>query len=290
MKTSFLKRASGLLRLRIAFLTAFSSVAGGLLAPDRSVPGAALAGFSVLILSSGASALNQYQERSIDARMERTRQRPLPSGAVAPRQALFLSLALMGAGLALLACFGNSVALLLGVIALLWYNVLYTGLKRVTPFAAVPGAIVGVIPPAIGWSFPGSALSDPRLFAVCFLFFLWQVPHFWLQVLHHGDEYERAGLPSLTRVLSRRSIARITFAWICSSAVAGLLLPLYGAIHSPVLSFLLIPAAFLIFIQGFRIIRSRERPVFLSSAFRTVNFYLLIVIFLLSLDGLLLMS
>jgi protoheme IX farnesyltransferase len=264
-------------------------VAGSLLAPDRSLATTALAGLAVFILSTGASALNQYQDRSVDALMERTRQRPLPSRSVTPGQALFLSLTLIATGLALLTRFGNTGAMLLGALALLSYNALYTGLKRVTAFAAVPGAIVGMIPPAIGWSMTGSALSDPRLFAVCFLFFLWQVPHFWLQVLHHGAEYERAGLPSLTRIFSNRSIARITFAWICSSAAAGLLLPLFGAMQSPSLSFLLIPAAVFMNVKGFTIISSGPKSSVVLSAFRTVNGYMVVVISLLSLDGLLLM-
>lgn len=282
---NFIKRSVVLCRLPIALFTAYSAVSGHLLGPHPSSAGGVLIALSVFLLAAGASALNQYQDRDIDALMERTRQRPLPAGDIPPRRALFFSLMLIAAGSALLLFSDHRVPALLGMTALLWYNGIYTGLKRLTAFAAVPGAVVGMIPPAIGWSSAGGTLADPRLLAVCFLFFMWQVPHFWLQVLHHGEEYERAGLPSLTRMLNKTGMARMTFVWICSAAVSGLLLPLYGTIQSPALSFLLIPGAALIILRGLKLMTAEWTPVLMLSAFRTMNIYIIIVMSILSLES-----
>ena len=273
-----------LCRTPLSLFAACSAGAGFLLGPHQSAARALLPVTAVFLLACGASALNQYQEQDIDAKMERTRGRPLPSGVISRRQAAASSSALIVGGLSLLAFTGSMAAATLGVFAVLWYNGAYTRLKRITAFAAVPGAVVGMAPPAIGWVASGGDAADRRLFAVCFLFFLWQVPHFWLQVLHHGEEYEQAGLPSLTQVLTKRQLARVTFVWLCAAAAAGLLLPLYGAVTSPVLSYSLLPPAAWIVLQGLRIMNEHGAPKRSLSAFRHLNVYIVFVMVLLSVE------
>jgi protoheme IX farnesyltransferase len=274
---AFLKHAAAICRAPIALFAACAAVTGYLLAPQRSLPSGVATALAVFILAAGASALNQYQERDIDARMERTRRRPLPAGIISPSRALSIALLLIFAGLSMLALAAGKGPAFLGMIALLWYNGAYTYLKRLTAFAAVPGAIVGMIPPVIGWTAAGGRLADPRLLVVCLLFFLWQVPHFWLQVLHHGEEYEQAGLPSLTTVLGKRQIARITFTWICSTAVTSLLLPLYGNLMSPLLYCPLLIAAVWMIVKDVNLMTARRTPALSRAAFRQLNIFIFIV-------------
>ncbi len=280
-----LKHISALCRLPIAVMTGLSAFAGCMLASSRPSLYALSVAAAVLVLAAGASALNQVQERDIDARMARTRNRPLPAGLISPAHALAVALVLMTAGSVMLAAFGTE-PLILGIIALVWYNGVYTPLKRITAFAAVPGGFVGMIPPAIGWCAAGGSISDPRLLAVGFFFFLWQVPHFWLQLLHHGEEYESAGLPSLTARLGKSAVCRLTHAWICAAAVSAFLLPLYGVMHSQRIYVLLVPAAAIVIVAGFRLLISLNSTR-AHVAFRLINGYLLLVISLLSLEGLL---
>ncbi len=286
MKTmTKLKIAVLLCRAPIAFFAAYSALTGYLLAGGRSLLVGALIALAVFALAAGASALNQYQEREIDALMERTRRRPLPARAIRPSRALFIAVMLIAAGLMLLYGAGGGTPALLCILAVVWYNGVYTGLKRVTAFAAVPGAVVGMVPPAIGWTSAGGRTDDPRLFAVCLLFFIWQVPHFWLQVLHHGEEYQRAGLPSLTAALDKKSIARITFAWICSASAASLLLPLYGNLTAPILYVPLLFSAVWITARGAGLLTGHQTPSPVLAAFRQMNIFILIVMSLLSADG-----
>jgi protoheme IX farnesyltransferase len=280
----FFKHAAALCRAPIAFFGAYAAIAGYLLAPHPApLPGLVCA-VGVFVLAGGASALNQYQERHIDARMERTRHRPLPSRVITSFQALFIALSLIIVGLALLHFGAGTTPFLLGLTAILWYNGFYTYLKRVTAFAAVPGAVVGMVPPAIGWSAAGGDLTDPRLPIICVLFFMWQVPHFWLQVLHHGEEYERAGLPALTQVFGKNQLSRIAFSWICSVVTASLLLPLYGNLTSPVLFCPLLVAAVWLIIQSSGLVTGRRSPTLLLSSFRRLNIFIFIVMSLLSAD------
>jgi protoheme IX farnesyltransferase len=174
-------------------------------------------------------------------------------------------------------------ASVLGVLALFWYNGVYTYLKKKTAFAAVPGAAVGMVSPAIGWVSAGGDLFDPRIAAVCFIFFMWQIPHFWLLLLNHGKEYEQAGLPSLTRVMSKPQIGRVTFAWIVAAAIAGLSLPLYGSIRSPAY-LLLIPCAGWIIWSGRMLTGKRPAGPLSPGLFKKINIYLFLIMSLLSLE------
>jgi protoheme IX farnesyltransferase len=274
-----------LCRIYVSLFAACSAATGYFLAPDHHISGALAPVAAVFLLACGASALNQYQERETDAKMERTRRRPLPSGVLTPKQALSFSLALIIAGLALLASAGGIKVFFPGLVAILWYNGFYTYLKKVTAFASVPGAAIGMIPPAIGWVSAGGKIIDIRLAAICLIFFLWQIPHFWLLLLNHGEEYERAGLPSLTRVMSKTQIARVTFAWIVSATIAGLALPLYGSVRTPLVFFSFVfSAAWLIWNER-SLTGQQPLPFPARVLFRNINIYLFLIMFLLSIEN-----
>ena len=276
-----------LCRVPISLFAAASTATGFFLVPHCRVAGAFETAFAVYLLACGASALNQYQERDLDAMMERTCKRPLPTGCIAASHAFVLSLALVVSGSAILAYSGGARSALLGIFALLWYNGIYTSLKKTTAFAAVPGAVVGMVPPAIGWVAAGGAPFDARIVGICFVFFMWQIPHFWLLLLNHGEEYEQAGLPSLTRVMSKPQIGRVTFAWIVAAAIAGLSLPLYGSMRSPIVYIVLVVNAGWIIWSGRTLAEKRTTGPLSPVLFRKINYYLLLVLSLLSFENIL---
>ena len=274
-----------LCKVPISLAAACSAATGYLLAPVPHRASTAISLAGVFLLACGAAALNQVQEQDIDRKMERTRSRPLPSGLITPLHAVAVSLLLVTAGLFLIFTAAGWIAARFGLLAVLWYNGVYTFLKRITAFASVPGALVGAIPPAIGWVSAGGSFIDPRLLALGFIFFMWQVPHFWLLILRHGREYENAGLPSLTRVMGRDQIARITYIWIVASTIASLALPLYGSVRSPVVYFLFIPPAVWLIWSG-RSLTGKQTLLSPSPLlFRKINIYLFIMMSLLSLES-----
>ncbi|HAR45796.1 MAG TPA: protoheme IX farnesyltransferase [Nitrospiraceae bacterium] len=276
-----------LLRPSVSLFAALSTAAGALLHFRGEVGPALVASSAVFLLAAGASGLNQYQERELDAMMERTRHRPLPSGSMTPARALIISCALLASGLVLLIPAGGSSAVLLGVAAIVWYNGVYTFLKRKTAFAAVPGALVGALPPAIGWIAAGGSLFDGQLVLLCLFFYLWQIPHFWLLVLRYGEQYEAAGLPSLRRVFREGQLARLTLVWTVAAAASALLLPLAGLVRSPALSLPLGAVVLLIIMSGIGSYIRRVLPGAQSKAFRRINGFVLIVTLILALDGIL---
>lgn len=277
------KSFSVLCRATISIFAASSAVTGYLLAPSFEPATLAVLCAGVLLLASGASALNQFQERDIDALMDRTRHRPLPTGIMTPRHALVASLLLIASGLVLVTMVGAGAAIL-GASAVLWYNGLYTPLKRRTAFAAVPGALVGVAPPAMGWLAGGGNWQDPKLFAIAMLFFLWQVPHFWLLLIRDRDGYARAGLPELTGILPRTRLPGIVVLWTACAGAATFALPLYGVVASPAVSFALPVLALATTAPGLTMLRASADAAAARIAFRSINLFLAALMFLLSID------
>lgn len=104
----------------------------------------------IFLLASGASAFNQYQEWAYDEMMDRTRRRPIPSRRISPAEGLRIALIGIAGGLVILMYESTGLCLILGVFNLIWYNGVYTPLKRITAFAVVPGALTGVIPIFMG--------------------------------------------------------------------------------------------------------------------------------------------
>ena len=275
-----------LCKIKISFFAALSAAAGYCVASARLSTQMVLPVLGVFILACGSSALNQFQEKDIDALMTRTEERPLPSGRIKPLHALYFSAAIISSGFLLLAFTGTVSAAFLGLCAVLWYNGAYTYLKRKTAFAVIPGALVGAIPPAIGWTLGGGGLQDPRLSALCFFFFMWQVPHFWLLLLRHGKEYEAAGLPSLSGIFSHMQLARITSHWIFATVVSCLFMFLYGLVHAPVMVILLFLSAWFLW-QAVTLVRGDEvNEVPGRAIFTKINYYMVSVIVLISFDQL----
>jgi len=273
-----------LCKIKISFFAALSAGAGFFLASSGSVSGMLILTMGVFILACGSSALNQYQERETDGLMARTKKRPIPSGRIAPLRALCFSLALIIAGILSLLLMGAIPALLLGAFTVVWYNGVYTFLKRKTAFAVIPGALVGAIPPAIGWFAGGGALWDPKLAVTCFVFFMWQVPHFWVLLFNYGREYEEAGLPSLSDLFSRTQLQRITSQWIFAMVVSCFLPVLYGMVHT-FTAFLLVAVSAFSAWQGVRLVRSMKDSNS-QLVFSKLNYHMLSVVFLVSFDRL----
>jgi protoheme IX farnesyltransferase len=276
-----------LTKFRISLLATLFTSAGFVLAHHGFSVRMALPVLAVLFLASGACALNQYQEREIDRAMERTRGRPIPSQKLRPSTALWISLAFFFSGLMILFYGTNTFASGLGMVAILWYNGLYTYLKRWTPFASIPGALVGTIPPAIGWVSAGGTIFHPQFLALAFFSFLWQVPHFWLILLRGGADYERAGLPSLSRVFTPNQLKRITFIWICSTAVLALSLPLFYLTQALSANLLLLAGALWLAWNAMRFLQASPEMSSFHRVFTKLNIFVLCVISSLSLNQLL---
>jgi protoheme IX farnesyltransferase len=193
----------------------------------------------------------------------------------------------MTAGSGVLWHWHNSLAVFIGWIAVAWYNLVYTYLKRVSAFAVVPGALIGALPPVIGWTAAGGDPLEMRALALAFFFFLWQVPHFWLLLFNFGEDYESAGLPSLSTVFSSRQLARLTFIWMVATAVSSLLLPAWLVTSSPWVNLGLVLSGIWLAWRASRLLGDFRPPEF-PRVFRAINLYALCVVALLVADALLL--
>lgn len=183
--------------------------------------------FGVLLLASGSSALNQLQEHEIDSRMPRTAKRPLPSGRITIRNAAtFIALSL-AAGLALLAWISIPV-LLLGIAAVLSYNVLYTlWWKRHWAYAAVPGAIPGALPILMGYAAASGRILAPAGIYLFLILFYWQMPHFWVLALRFREDYARGDFPTLPVARGEKVTILQIAVWGVSYVALSLLAPLF---------------------------------------------------------------
>jgi protoheme IX farnesyltransferase len=280
-----LRTFASLTKFPISALSTLTAATGYICAARTADAGIISTSAGVLLLAFGACALNQFQERRLDALMPRTWNRPIPAGLIAPSFALALAVLLSVAGFWTLLLYRGILPALLGLSALVWYNGVYTYLKRFTAFAVVPGALVGAIPPFLGWAAGGGEILAPQSLVLAFFFLLWQVPHFWLLVAIHGPEYESVGLPSLTGILPPAALARLTFAWTCAAAFSALLLPVFRATSGRLTMFLLTVAGCALFALSLAVLRPTSAN-FTRRSFLAINLYALVICGLLASDPL----
>lgn len=242
----------------------------------------------VLLLACGSASLNHYQERNTDALMSRTKNRPLPSGRITPLKALEISILLILSGTVLLFLAGNILSALFGILNLIWYNGIYTPLKRKSSLAIIPGSLVGAIPPIIGWTAAGGDLLNAQILMIAFFFFIWQIPHFWLLLLVLDDDYKRAGMPTLTNIFSKNQLARITFIWILATAISSLFLPMVALVQTEIIKYIILLSVILLTVNSLKLLKYSEEYPSVLFAFRNINFFVLFVVSIISIDKLIL--
>ncbi|MFA6979485.1 MAG: protoheme IX farnesyltransferase [Ignavibacteriaceae bacterium] len=278
-----------LIKFRITVFVMITTVFGYLCATKVfgiELLGAAL---GIFLLASGSAALNHLQEAVFDAQMERTKNRPIPSGKISRRSVLSIILVLSIVGSILLYISSGLVAVLMGLLALLWYNAIYTPLKRKTSFAIIPGSVIGAIPPVVGWVTGGGHVFDPQALLIAFFFFIWQIPHFWLLLLAFGKDYEDAGYPTLKKYFNETQLARITYVWICVTGVTGLLMPLFSIIDLSFASAGILILVIGLIIRSAKLLRENIDKRSLRKVFLEINLFVAALILFISIEKILLL-
>jgi protoheme IX farnesyltransferase len=204
-----------LIKPRIAAMVALSACVGALLAGGPGgLPVALEVAAWVACVAASASAFNQVLERDTDALMERTRERPLVTGALATRDAILFAAALGALGVGALALRFNLLSALLALATLAAYSLVYTPLKRHSSLNTVVGALPGAMPPLLGYAALAGEVGGFGLYLFAVLFawqfmivFLWQFPHFMAIAWIYRADYARAGLRMLPALQGSEGMA-----------------------------------------------------------------------------------
>jgi len=202
LPVSFLQRARAFYALtkpRVVGLIVFTAVIGMFLAaPGMVAPRVLLAGtLGIALVAGAAAAVNCLVEQNIDALMQRTKWRPLPSGELTNLQTLVFAAVVGGAGLWVLAQYVNWLTVWLTLATFVGYAVVYTViLKPLTPQNIVIGGASGAMPPVLGWAaVTGEVTTESMLLFL--IIFAWTPPHFWALALYRTEDYAKSGLPML---------------------------------------------------------------------------------------------
>ncbi len=188
-----------LLKPRLSMLVAFSSAFGYVLGFSGGpinwmvLTFLSLGGF---LVSGSAVTINQIIEIEYDKKMDRTKNRPLPTGMISRNEAIIFAVFTALAGFALLLVFTNVLTTLLSLLSLLLYSFVYTPLKRVGPVAVFVGAIPGALPPLLGWVAATNGFSI-EAWIIFGIQFIWQFPHFWAIAWVADEDYKKAGFKLL---------------------------------------------------------------------------------------------
>ncbi len=189
-----LRSYSELLKPRLSFLVAFSSIFGYVLGSPGAINWTSILmlGLGGFLVSGASVTINQILEKDLDRLMTRTQDRPLPSHRIKLMEANWVAAISGLVGLMLLVEFTNPLTVILSLLSLLLYSFVYTPLKRVGPIAVFVGAIPGALPPLLGWIAATGTISYEAL--VLFgIQFIWQFPHFWAIAWVSHEDYKKAG-------------------------------------------------------------------------------------------------
>jgi protoheme IX farnesyltransferase len=183
---------------RITLMVVLTALVGFVMGARGGASGPALltALLGVALVASGASALNMLLERDTDARMRRTRDRPLPASRLQPADVLWFGMALTVSGLLGLYFGSGPTAAAVAFVTWASYVFVYTPLKRRTSLSTLVGAVPGALPPVIGWAAARGSV-DAAAFVLFAILFLWQIPHFLAIAWIYREDYARGGLPML---------------------------------------------------------------------------------------------
>lgn len=183
------------------------------------------------LVAAGTNAMNMIRERDIDARMRRTRSRPLPTGRISPRAATVFAVAAAVLGLAVLVWLVNLVTAGLAALTLASYVWAYTSLKQRSTLNTLVGAVPGALPVLGGWTAAGGSL-DPAAWALFWTLFLWQLPHFLALAWMYREDYRTAQLQMLSvEDVDGRRTAQMALLYAVALVPVSLLPSLFGVTH-----------------------------------------------------------
>lgn len=213
--TAVLGDVFALTKPRLSSMVLFTAAGGLYLAPGSIGWWKALAMLAMTYLAVGsANALNCWIERDGDRLMKRTRPRPLPSGRLDPRVALWFGIVAGTVSVPVLSLLVNPLTGLLAFIAIASYALWYTPMKRRSPWAVLVGTLPGAIPPLMGWTAVTNRIDAAGLALFGVLFF-WQIPHFLAIALYLREDYRRAGI----RALPLTHGDTVTLVWMAVATV-----------------------------------------------------------------------
>jgi heme o synthase len=219
-------------RWQLSAAAALATVCGALLA--RPAADIRLVGIftGAALFALAVTWFNQIQERQPDSHMTRTKNRPLANNTLPVRYAIAWAGLCLAASIPLLfACGGWSAIAVLGFV-IIFYNGIYTPMKRRSLLALIPGAIAGAAPPVLGWVCEGGAILKAMPLTLFLLFFIWQVPHFWLTAQRNRIDYENSGFPLPWRSFGNKFYIQILSLWVIAFSVVLLALPAFGFVRS----------------------------------------------------------
>ena len=244
-----------LLKPRVMSLVVFTAAVGLVVAPGQVHPLIAIASILFVAVGAGASgALNMWWDSDIDATMQRTRSRPIPSGTVSRETALYIGVWLSGFAVVMLGLTANLQSAALLAFTIFFYAVVYTMfLKRRTPQNIVIGGAAGAFPPMIGWAVATGGVSIESVL-MFLLIFLWTPPHFWVLALFAKDDYTGAGIPMLPVVRGDVVARKMIFAYSASLIPVSLLIAFSG-IGGPTFFVVSLVANFMFTARSLRLLR-----------------------------------
>ena len=198
-----------LLKPRVMSLVIFTALTGLVCAPAKVNPILGAVAILCIAVGAGASgALNMWFDADIDAKMRRTRARPVPAGKVQGADALAMGIVLSLFSVMLMGMALNWLAAALLAFTILFYAVVYTmWLKRWTAQNIVIGGLAGALPPVIGWA-AATGSTPLNAWLLCAIIFMWTPPHFWALSLYTSEDYAKAGVPMMPLVAGPASTRR----------------------------------------------------------------------------------
>jgi len=284
MISSWIKIILELGKVRISLPIALSALVGYTMQTNLFGGDAWMLMTGVFLMSCSSGVINHIQEYKTDALMPRTKNRPIPSGKISMRGAIWVALSFFAYGAFVLLVSFPPIVFLTSFLTLISYNLIYTPLKKVTAFAVVPGSLVGALPPFIGWFAGGGQLFDEHILWVSLFFFIGQIPHFWLLLLMFGKEYSLAGFPSLNSVFNDNQIKRLSYTWILATIATSFIVAMTVLQGSVTMFFLLIYTFYLLFSLTVGIIVKNDIPI--RASFLKLNLLYLLMMILLIVDSL----
>ncbi len=241
----------------------------------------AIGGIAFIIAS--ACVVNNILDRDIDKRMKRTSQREVAAGAISIPKAIIFAFVLGLNGFLFLALWTNLTTLWLGVLAYVWYVVIYGLAKRTSPLSTIVGGVAGALPPVAGYTALVGTIDSAAVVLFLILFF-WQLPHFYAIAMFRRDDYKKAKLPIWSVAYGMESTRQQIITYIFFFALSTALLTIYGYTGIVYLIVMLALSAYWLY-KGFSLYTKLDDIKWARSMFGTSLLVLLSSLFMISVGG-----